>query len=232
MLTHFWVDNLDMNIDRQCGGGALNITTLVAFQEGHQEENLVNVSVPRKKTRRVSMEDEITEKTTMNLQKSPPLVMFEPQLFECDNKYLSSLFYLWLYLRKQNAFDQLVSSFSGFLTQIRSSKNHKLTKTVETYLPPFNSKVTEFSTIRKYFVFLHGLSKSTNMPYVVITLDVGAALNAYKVIWNYPEKYEHVFLQLGSFHFMKENFQVIILYSTVHFLNKNQSYQAHLIFLN
>ena len=41
-----------------------------------------------------------------------------------------------------------------------------------------------------------------------ITLDVGAAINAYKTIWSYPEQYKNVIIHLGSFHFLKEKFQV------------------------
>ena len=46
------------------------------------------------------------------------------------------------------------------------------------------------------------------MPYVNITLDVGAAMNAYKLIWNFQERFRNVVIHLGDFHFMKENFQV------------------------
>ena len=36
VLTHFWVDNFDMNLETQTGKGALNSTHLVAFQEEPQ----------------------------------------------------------------------------------------------------------------------------------------------------------------------------------------------------
>ena len=32
-LTVFWVDNFDMNVEAQCGGGAVNVTYLMTFQE-------------------------------------------------------------------------------------------------------------------------------------------------------------------------------------------------------
>ena len=53
------------------------------------------------------------------------------------------------------------------------------------------------------------LADEENMPYVNVTLDVGAAVNAYKVIWNYPEKFKNVIIHLGDFHFIKENFGII-----------------------
>ena len=50
------------------------------------------------------------------------------------------------------------------------------------------------------------------MPYVNITLDVGAALsayNAYKVVWNYPNIFSNAIIHLGDFHIMKEAFAVL-----------------------
>ena len=33
------------------------------------------------------------------------------------------------------------------------------------------------------------LVEEVNMPYVNVTLDVGAAMNAYKLWWNYPKRF-------------------------------------------
>ena len=46
------------------------------------------------------------------------------------------------------------------------------------------------------------------MEYVNITLDIGAAINAYKVLWSYPNIFKNIVIHLGDFHFMKENFKV------------------------
>ena len=48
-----------------------------------------------------------------------------------------------------------------------------------------------------------------SMPYVNATLDVGAAVNAYKLCWNYPERFKNVLIHLSYFHFLKTNFNVI-----------------------
>ena len=42
------------------------------------------------------------------------------------------------------------------------------------------------------------------MPYVNVTLDVGAAMNAYKVIWSFQDQFKNVLIHLADFHFMKE----------------------------
>ena len=57
---------------------------------------------------------------------------------------------------------------------------------METYLPPIDSKVTDLKTIYKYLKYLQGLAADANVLLVNTTLDAGAAINAYKVIWNYP----------------------------------------------
>ena len=44
------------------------------------------------------------------------------------------------------------------------------------------------------------------MPYVNITLDVGAAMNAYLVTWNTPDRFSNVIIHLASLHFLKEKF--------------------------
>ena len=86
----------------------------------------------------------------------------------------------------------------------------QLKKTVETFLPPINSKVTEFRTNKKYMQYLQELANQMNMPYVNVSLDVGAAMNAYLLTWNEPEWFKNVIIHLGSFHSLKENFQVSV----------------------
>ena len=58
-------------------------------------------------------------------------------------------------------------------------------------------------------MYLSGLAKESGMPYVNITLDVGAAMSAYKVLWNFADLYQNVIIYLGNFHFIKENFKVV-----------------------
>ena len=38
------------------------------------------------------------------------------------------------------------------------------------------------------------------MPYFNITLDMGAAINAFKVSWNIKEEFNNVATHLGDFH--------------------------------
>ena len=111
-------------------------------------------------------------------------------------------------------FLNLFSSCSGWLIHHREKEN--LSKTVVTYLPPINAKVNEFTTIITYLEYLQTVAGQANMKYVNVTLDVGAAVNAYKTVWHYPRKFNNIIIHLSFhfisfhfyFHFMKENFQV------------------------
>ena len=116
--------------------------------------------------------------------------------------------------RKYNCYDQAVPNISGWRQALRKVATQELQKTVKTYLPPITSKVTDFTTISQYMIYLQSLAASSNMPYVNITLDVGAAINSYKFLWSSFTCFENVVIHLGDFHFMKENFQVSI-FSTV-----------------
>ena len=57
--------------------------------------------------------------------------------------------------------------------------------------------------------YLQGLAESVNMPFVNITWDMGAAINAYKYLWTNPVKFSDIVIHPGDFHFVKENFAVI-----------------------
>ena len=53
---------------------------------------------------------------------------------------------------------------------------------------------------------MQGLAEEANMPKVNVYLDVGAAMNACKLVWSHPQKFHNVSIHIGNFHFIKENF--------------------------
>ena len=114
---------------------------------------------------------------------------------------------MWIYIRKQNNFNRIYSTLKGWLLSQRAENSETLKKISETFFPPI-TKVTEFVTIQKYLTYLQSMAASVNMPYVNVTLDVGAVINAYKTIWSLPNQYHNIVIHLGSFQFLKENFQV------------------------
>ena len=75
-----------------------------------------------------------------------------------------------------------------------------------TYLLPLPAPITEGNTIYKIFEIIQKRAIKMNIPYANITFDIGVAMNAFKVLWNYPEKFSNIVFHLGDFHYMKEGF--------------------------
>ena len=211
IFSHFWVDNFDVLIDKQSGGGSINTTHIVAFQKPNKNGTKLarKLSVPRRKSRQLFMEDINIDTLPVNKKQEPPSTFAERSEITTNTANFNNAYLIWIYLRKIYSVDQLVPTFKGFKLEYRKTKEPQLCKTSETYLTPLNSKVTEYQTIQRYMKYLQGLAKQVNMPSVNITLDVGAAINAYLVIWNNPVLFKNIIIHLGSFHFLKENFQVL-----------------------
>ena len=107
--------------------------------------------------------------------------------------------------------DQFLPTFSGWCVAIQTGQlaDIEIEKTSLTYLPPVNHPIKDFATIYKVFEIIQNQAKKANMPYANVTLDVGAAINAYKVLWNYEDKFKNIVIHLGDFHFMKECFGAV-----------------------
>ena len=75
-------------------------------------------------------------------------------------------------------------------------------------MPPIPAKVTETSTIVKYFQYFQKLAEQVNLKYVNIVQDMGTAAAALEGVWNCLEEFRNVIIHPGDFHVMKENFYV------------------------
>ena len=212
--TWFWVDNFDILLDKAGGGGSVNTTHLVAFQEqdGHVINHDLHVSIPRSRKRKLDLPTE-GEQVAFNVDTAaePPTISSVVRAQSFDDKHFNQSLFLWLFFRNINHNDQAVPIFTGWRLYGNKPRLRDFKQTIETYLPPITTKVTEFTTISKYMSYLQSLAASVNMPYVNITLDVGAAINAYKFLWSNQDSLGNVVIHLGDFHFMKENFQVSMI---------------------
>ena len=186
----------------------------MAFQESVEgiPNNTNNISLPQSKRKKISI-DPAAESTLPNINKNAEPTKFN-QIIKPNSVpsrfffIVRSLYDLRLMLfRKWNSVDQTVPIFSGWLINMQKKHSRNL-KTTETYFPPILSKVADFISIQKYIKYLQSLAHSVNMPYTNITLDVGAAINTYKFLWDTNNMYDDVVIHLGSFHLIKENFQV------------------------
>ena len=111
----------------------------------------------------------------------------------------NAMYSLWSILRNVNSNDQVVPAFSGFGVhdRLKNGVKEECEKTKLTYLSPIDATITDFGTIYKLFEMLLPRAGKVNVPYVNVTLDAGAYVNAYRVLCNYPDKFSKVVLRLG-----------------------------------
>ena len=216
VTTWFWADNLNKNVDKETGGGAIEMTTLMAFQEESfgAIQGKQKINVPKTKSRTISVEFD-DNKVTFCSKQEPDITNFktvENASSDFTHEF-SCKYFTWLYLRYSNRLGQIHPNLAGLLLRIRqrefTSQSTPISKTVETYLPPLTTKVTDPQTIFTYLTYFQALAEEMNMPYVNVTLDVGAAMNAYKLLWKYPQQFSNVMIHLGDFHILKENFKIM-----------------------
>ena len=91
------------------------------------------------------------------------------------------------------------------------AERRSIHKIFKTYLSPFTIEVTEGCTICSYMTYLQKFPEQVYAKCVCVTLDVGAAMNALKMSWSYPNEFSIVVIELGNFYFMKDKFKVNLL---------------------
>ena len=206
-----------MTVENQTGKGSIYSTHMVAFQE-HSQLSVVTIQkIKLEGTRRRSLEHPEAETITISVDptKEPSLLLdsmpsegsyLDP--FPVETEYLA--WAIFRIFRKINAPDQVFPPYSAWKIQVRTSCSEEpVERTFVTYLLPIPAKVTDFSTVNQYLLYMQKLAEEVDMLHVNVTLDVRAAVNAYKLCWNYPERLKNVLIHRGDFIFLKENFNVI-----------------------
>ena len=78
--------------------------------------------------------------------------------------------------------------------------NEESPKTTLSFLPPIRHPITEYSTVHECILRSQSLALRSNMKYVhIMTVDTGAAAKFFRVIWNYPEKFNSAIVNLVDF---------------------------------
>ncbi|XP_065053916.1 uncharacterized protein LOC135682802 [Rhopilema esculentum] len=207
VLTYFWWDNFD--VQKENVPGSLHTTHGIAFQVESPGciKTLTNVE---------------TEKTQRRTVKCNPLALpqrkivshTEPVLFEAiandefDGRYHCKLLFLWKLMRRifyQSP--QCISRFVGWVVLVFGKPESRATTL--TFLPPIAKPITDYSTVIECIKQSQSLSAASNMKYTHITVDAGAAMKFYHVLWNNPDEFNDVFIHLGDFHASMEFFGTI-----------------------
>ena len=210
--TIFWWDNFDRNIETVSGAGSVHNTPGVVFQENSAAavKRHEDVSIPRSKRRSLQLSTEnVDKRVAINPKAEPPSfagLQGKPPPSNAE-QLCAKLLLLWKSARYLNSANQTNPRFVGWI--IRRFQRAHSQATQMTYLPPISSPITEYSTIIEMFHQSRKLAKQSNMSYTHITLDVGAAIKAFHVIWNKPDEWSDIIIHLGDFHAMMAFFGVI-----------------------
>ena len=105
--TYFWVDNFDTKIERLGESGAINTTHLMAFQEPTLTAQIkspsLSLEISGKRKFSFVAEGKLYPTNKINTNAEPP--KFQEISNSFGNHYdfpLNKLYFIWLYLRKQN----------------------------------------------------------------------------------------------------------------------------------
>ena len=210
--TIFWWDNFDRNIETSSGAGSIHNTPGIAFQE-HTAAAVMRkeqITIPRSKRRSIQRSGENADKrVAINPKAEPPSLAEEhARAAPSDAEmFCAKLLALWKSVRYLNAANQTNPRFVGWIVRRFQQAHSKAT--LMTYLPPITSPITEYPTIIEMFHQSRQLAKQSNMCYTHITLDVGAAIKAFHVVWNRPDAWADIIIHLGDFLAMMAFFRVV-----------------------
>ena len=206
--TFFWWDNFDCK--KGSTEGSLHTTHGIAYQE--ETENCIRqsteIEVERSNRRSVAVEPMQLEKRKIVPHKNPSLFAEQPESMEFNTDYADKILLLWKLMRRiSSATSQTISSFVGWVILTLGKIDSK--KTVITFLPPIRQPITEYSTVLECIKQSQELAMASNLTYAHITVDAGAAMKFYYIVWNNPVEFKNVIIHLGDFHAMMEFFAVI-----------------------
>ena len=207
--TIFWWDNFDRFVDNLTGGGSIHNTPGVAFQEETPETvRRSEISINRSHRTSIVCEDAPAPKKRKINPKNPPAIFKEMKTDSPEGPSLHEKFlYLWKCFRMLEENDQTYPRFAGLVILMLQQEDKNATSL--TYLPPIERPITDYGTIFEVFYRSEKMAEQSNLKYTHITFDCGAAMKAYHVLFNNPDRFKHIFLHLGDFHTTQAFFGVI-----------------------
>ena len=172
----------------------------MAFQEESDSAVLREdvIGIPKSKRRSIQLHTEKVNRTVkVNPKVEPPsfigMNVGEPRTN--GNVLCERLLLLWKSVRYLNCNDQTNPRFVGWIVQQFQQADSKATRM--TYLPPIQTPIIEYATIIEMFYVSRQVAKQSNMLYMDITLDAGAACKAFHVVWNNPIAWSDIIIHLG-----------------------------------
>ena len=132
VMTVFWVDNFDITVKNDLGGGAVNKTHHMTFQkQAHHDKHLLHVPVERTRKRKSSaLEDHEHIAFTAGTVAEPPRVTVtgNQDLIYDDTSFQHAQFVLIYFVKCNYCYDQAVPNVLGCRQALRKVTTQELQK--------------------------------------------------------------------------------------------------------
>ena len=183
----FWLFGGYTTLTRTKGHGTINSTHIVEFSEPNfralPSAGLTTVLWSKRR----SLQAAPQRIPDVRIDKKEPVLVSRyadnqtVQQSQCEVEKCNNLYETWTTSPLLASEDQVEPNFAGFCVK-SAEEGTILEETKLTYLPPINAPITDFSTICKIFEVIQKRAGCVNMQYANITFDIGAAINAHKVL--------------------------------------------------
>ena len=215
-VVHFCFDNFDLTEETPSGRGTTHSTHGLILQEKYilqdmEESSYENGNLPKTKARSAPYEQKDLHPCYVKNKPEPPKTSIPLYINSEVNIAALESDAVWILCRKtSNVPLQTVPRWKGWVSCTGTRGVEPLT-TIE-YLQPINAPITENSTVYECLTQAQAMSKAVHQTWTIITFDLAAAMKAYKIVWQYEETFQKIFIQLGVFHTICAYFGTIFKY--------------------
>ena len=124
--TFFGVDDFDVTIESQKGGGSVNTKHLIAFQEtdGNSVPVTSNVTVEKSTKRQLNFETSETKTHNPIINKKLSCALLPDENVSHEESYFTVKYFMWLTMRKQNIMNQFSKRNDQIVPNFSCNKKH------------------------------------------------------------------------------------------------------------
>lgn len=198
VVTHFCWDNFDLAEETMTGAGTTHSTHGIAIQEhsGLKSFQSTDTCVPKTKQRCIKFERKPLQPCILPSTKVEPTyvtTMLNTTTLETSSKI--ELEILWRFVRAAT----IAPGWGGWLTITSSENSPQFVSNIQ-YMKPIHQSPTSNDTIQEVLCRSKKVSEELGQNYTIITFDLAMAKKAYSIVWSNPDKFQNVFIRLGTFH--------------------------------
>lgn len=203
-VSHVCWDNFDLNEETPSGSNTTHSTHGIVIQEtsGSSAQKLTTelVQVAKSKKRSIKFEPTAPHHVVLPKKVEPVLLVnvvsetVSVRLLIAQNAVLN-----WVLCRSLYNEGCTVPDWSGWVSQTADA-SIPVNKSIIGYLNPIQQPITQMGTVYQCLKTSIDVSAKLGQRFTFVTFDLAAAKLALNAVWNEPEKFRDVIVNLGAFH--------------------------------